>query len=446
MNDHGGPLSRRRLLRALGGLGMGVGGAALLAGATGCLAGPSIDEPPAPKGTKVEGDLTVVTPADAASQVVYERVYDVFRRKYPDVNLITQYISGATWPEFFEAIAVRIAGGKSPDVIRIAIEGARVFTGRKLLVPLDAYIDRDADELADFFDDVHPRLMTSVTEEISPDGRTYYLPGGFNPMVMWCNKETFGAAGVDVPEDGWTWDDFRSGAERLAAVSKFGCYVQAAYFGGIMPWALTNGGNVMNADWTVSTVNSAETVEAVEFMKALVDDGLSPKPGGTFNAVAASAQGGLPMFGGTRSSLVGIRQQKLQSKIKAVAWPANKKAGTPIGVLGFPILSQSRNKEAGWAFAKTLASAEANQIIARDAPIFVPPRRSAAESADYQFDAPERMAATYETIEYGTTLPCPEKNGLIEQEIIDNLSQVLAGNLQPGPALDQLHEAITGLL
>ena len=100
----------------------------------------------------------------------------------------------------------------------------------------------------------------------SPDGQTYFIPGGYNTMVMYCNTAVFEEAGVELPETDWTWDEFSSG-RRDQGVQR-----------GVPPSdrvrlrlrqhhavVAHERGEHDGADWTTATFNTPEAVAAAEF-------------------------------------------------------------------------------------------------------------------------------------------------------------------------------------
>ena len=42
------------------------------------------------------------------------------------------------------------------------------------------------------------------------EGKTWAIPSGMNPLVVYYNQDLFDQYGVPYPENGWTWDDFLS--------------------------------------------------------------------------------------------------------------------------------------------------------------------------------------------------------------------------------------------
>jgi ABC-type glycerol-3-phosphate transport system substrate-binding protein len=74
-------------------------------------------------------------------------------------------------------------------------------------------------------------------------------------------------------------------------------YVDPTHMFFFQPWALANGGTLLNADWTKSTLNMPQTIEAARFAQSLVLKGYSPKPGDSFDVVTEFAANNLAIFG-----------------------------------------------------------------------------------------------------------------------------------------------------
>ncbi|GHO96887.1 sugar ABC transporter substrate-binding protein [Reticulibacter mediterranei] len=439
---HDNSLSRRSFVRGMSYTGLTALGASSILAACGGDSGADESSKPAPKGSKVSGALTLVYMGTAEQQKSWNALFELFRKDYPDVKFTAKGIPSSNWAAFFDTVSTQIAGGQVPDVIQVATEGQRLFASRGLVEPIDAYLARDKDELADFFSDIHPNLV-KWNKMSSPDGKTYYLPGEFNTMCMWYNADMFQKVGVDEPNDSWKWDDFMAAAKKLTVPGKVFGYVAAPeYFASIMPWLLTNGASTLNADWTKSTVNTPQAVEAAKFMRSMVEQQISPAPGGTFDAFTATAQGKLAMFGGGRWPVISMRNLNMVSKMKIVAWPQKTQKGSPIGWNAYPIMKASKNKEAAWAFVKFITSKKASEYFSQQGGTIVPPRKSVATSDVFLANAPAGSEKLYEALEYSTPIPSPDKGNLVQKDIEDTWKQLLSGNVPVEQALAQLDQKI----
>lgn len=435
-------LGRRSFLKGVGYSGLALAGTSLLAA---CGGSSTSSSQIAPKGSKISGSLTLAYLGTADQQVVWKKLFALFQQKYPDVQLTAQANDSNNWAVYFNSISTQIAGGKIPDVVQVATEGQRLFASRGLVEPLDAYLARDKDEMASFYADTPANLLQLVAQS-SPGGKTYYLPDVYNPMCIWYNIEMFQKAGVDEPDDTWTWDDFLKISRKIAKPGIYGMYAQPTYFTGIMPWVLTNGGNVLNADWSKSTVTDPAVVEALAFMRQLVSEGISPAPGGSFDPYGAMAQGKLAMFGGGCWPIINIRSLNMVKKVKIVAWPRKVKQGSPLGFNAYPIMKASQNKEAAWAFAKFMTSQEANTYLVQNGGTGVPLSKTIVNSSAFLDNTPKGMDKLYPALQYGTLLPAPNKENVMELAIDNVSSQVLTGNVSPQQGMSQLDQQITAAL
>lgn len=427
--------SRRAVLKRSGQLGAAVAIAGATGGIDAMLA--SAKAPVLLQDVKPSGKVKLLYQSVAPKE---EERFAKFHELYPDIEIEAVTVEGDTWAEFGDAVATRIAGGESFDVLVIATEGQRVFASRGLLDPIDDLLERDAAEMKDFFDDVHPRLLEFTRTLSSPDGKTYVLPGEFNTMGIWFNKKVFADAGVAEPTAGWTWDDFNKAARALTKPGEvFGMHVSGALFASVMPWLLTNGASPLSADWTTSTINTPEAAEAAAQMRQLIADGVSPEPGGEFDAFTTFAQGGLAMVGAGRWIWPSMVDAGVTDHIDVVQWPAKTGPGSPVGWKSYPIMSSTKNREAAWALAKYFTSKDAAEFLQYE----VSARKSVALDPAFLATMPAGFGTFYNALDYATPVPGTDNGALIQHDIEDTFDQILIGNLEPAAALADLDSKIT---
>ncbi|WP_207782194.1 ABC transporter substrate-binding protein [Phytoactinopolyspora limicola] len=391
--------------------------------------------------------LTFVYFGDATQQEAFQQLFDRFNESYPDVGLEAQGIAADDWAGFVNTVATRVAGGQSPDIIQIATEGQRLLAARDILEPLDSYMEADADVIEDYLADIDPNLHEWNTRYASHDGRTYYVPGGYNTVCMWINKETFEAAGVPLPGDDWTWDEFMSAAEQIKANT--GAYMLpmgSGYFTDIMPWLLTNGASTFNDDWDEPTYNTPAAIEAVEFCREMVARELAPEPGGAFEVGEAFSRGELAALAGGRWPVLEMRRLDIVDKVKIVPMPQNTGHGSPIGWDAWPITKGSEHKEDAWTFIKYMTSTEASSFYASIGGTIVPARLSVANSPDFLDNAPEGSEKLAEAVSYATPIPSPERGAEAQTVIQEAWGRVVTGTAGASEALDQANQQLAELL
>jgi multiple sugar transport system substrate-binding protein len=394
---------------------------------------------PAPTGT-----LTFIHEGAADLIAIINGVISLFEKRYPRVHVRSTIIPGGgttgNWGQYFDALVTQIAGGRIPDTVWMATEGLRVFESHGLLYPIDGLIERDRKELDAYFKDLPPVVFGSWDKLASP-GHRYELPTQFNTMGIWYNADLFSQAGVPEPKTGWTWDDFHAIATKLTQQGKvYGMYVtNASTFVGPMPWLVTNGASPMNGSWTKATIDTPQAIEAAEFMRQLVSEGISPAPGGQFDPFGAMAQGKLAMFGAGWWPLPTMKKLGMLKKVGIAPWPVKRAEGSPVGWNMYPIFKASHNKEAAWTLAKYMTSVEAMTYIGTRG-ITLPLRRSIVGHALKQ--GPKGGINLYRVLEHATPTPSPNKAAVIQTDIEDTFGQILTGNVKAADALPALNKRI----
>lgn len=431
MNGNGG-FDRRTLLRGSMLAGLGILGAGSLAG---CSGGDS-------------DKLILAYNGDATQQKAFQALFDEFQKQHPKIQMKATGIAAGDWGTFANTVSTQIAGGKKFDVVDVATEGQLLLASKKVLEPLDSLIAKDSDVTDEFFAAIPEQLGKWTKTYGSPDGKTYYIPGGYNTVGMYLNKEVFSDAGVELPETDWTWDDFRSAAEQVKV--KTGAYFYAAGYGfpfqDILPWLLTNGTSTLNDDWNKCLLGDDAAIEAATFLKDLIADGLSPKPGGEFDAPTQFARGKLAAMPGGRYTVLDINRIEMTDKTRVVNFPSKVSNGTPVGWDGWPIFADSEKQDDAWVFLKWMMSPESSQFYAEHGGTNVPVRREVAESKEFLANAPEGSELIGKAIEFGTPIPSPAQGAKIDDVITSAWQAAILGTKDVAEALTAASKKVDALL
>ena len=400
-------------------------------------------------GTPESGDLTFVYLGDANQQKAFNALFAVFNKKYPDIKLKAQGIPAGNWADYSNTVATRLAGGQKIDIIQVATEGQRMFASKGVLEDLGPFIKQDQALVDDYWADINPKLKQFNEEFASgPNGETLFIPGGFNTMGMYLNKKVFDAAGVPIPADGnWTWDEYFAAGKQIK--EKTGAYIQAAgsgYFIDAMPWLTTNGASTFNADWSTPTFDSAAAVESAEFARKLVEEGLSPEPGGQFDVEAAYKQGKLASLTGGRWPNLGIRNLDMVADTVVVNWPTKTGNGSPVGWDAWNISNKSENKAAAWTFIKFLMSKEAGEYFASIGGTIVPARESVAASSFFTDNAPEGSIRLSEAMSYATPIPSIDRGAEAQKVIEEAWLTIISGQGEAKTTLDAAQTKLESLV
>jgi multiple sugar transport system substrate-binding protein len=391
-----------------------------------------------------------ITPKDFGQTTKYLAAFT--KQTGIKVNPFTTNTATNTWVAVFQEVSTRLAGGQPMDSAYIATEGMLLFEKRGVLEPLDSYIAGDQPAINNFYADVSPNMLANFRRLDNINGHTYFIPIGYNVMSMWYNRAVFKQVGLPEPTPGWTWDDFERAATKITSgSSRLGYAIGAPVpgpFTDVYPWVLTNGGAILNADQTQCVAGSPAAVEAATFVRGLVAKKLVNQPGGSYNAFAAAASGHLGMFGGGiwPNSNIPLTQAEINNQFAIVPWPQKTASGTPVGVGGFPMFKNTKNKKALWEFIKFTISTEFQSGPVVNFGGDMPIRQSVARSAPFLKNFPPGTEHFSDELAYSTMIVGVPNGSAVENEISTIWEQILTGAIAPPDGMKSMQTNVAQLM
>lgn len=259
-------MSRRRYF---GGIAAVTGG--LLAAACDLGAGPTVTTQSKPAVT-----IRVLTTLDAPSEVldaIWQEVGARFAEEQPHLTLERHDfgVLGAPWDPrpLHELIRELVAAGELADIFQTISTLTGLYFTEGALLGLSHYAKRDGYDLTDYW----PAVLTASRWQ----GELLALPIEVSPKLLYCNTELFAQAGVTIPAQAWSWEDFLAAARKLtdreAAEPVYGFTPFSAFdYVDTLPWLWGNGGAMFSADLRRSLVAQPEAQAALQW---LVDLGLA---------------------------------------------------------------------------------------------------------------------------------------------------------------------------
>ena len=185
-----------------------------------------------------------------------------FEAANENIDLVVDVVS---WNDIYTVVNTRISNNDAPDILNIDVFADYQADG--LLLPAKDYIS----------DETYAKFYQSFLDQSVVDGTVWAVPDLASARAMYYNKDILDEVGVAVPT---TWDELVDVANKIVE----------HYNGEVYPWGVdmttdegqacfsyyiwNNGGNFTDAEgnWTL---NSAENVEAIEFIVGMVKDGLT---------------------------------------------------------------------------------------------------------------------------------------------------------------------------
>jgi ABC-type sugar transport system, periplasmic component len=132
-----------------------------------------------------------------------------FFKRYPDMKWQVDF--GVEWETYWTKLQTLIAGGAPLDMAWMHDTRSALFASQGLLEPLDDYLSKD---IPDGWPDA---FYQSQVESFKYQGKQYGFPYDFATGGFFVNLDWFKKAGVDVPDESWSYDDLLEAGKRLTA-------------------------------------------------------------------------------------------------------------------------------------------------------------------------------------------------------------------------------------
>jgi len=388
------------------------------------------------------------------AEVGNQAIADGFMAEHPGVTVDLLPISGENWGTYYANLATTIAAGERPDIAFTASEGIKFLAENGLVVPVNQYLQDDPEASA-LRDDIAPELIASFSfgDEITA------LPWGWNNMVVYYNQDVFDEAGLSYPSADWTWDEFRETAEALTAdtdgdgsTDRYGfAWASNEIFPGVLPWIANAGGNLVNDDVTAATANSPEVIQAVTFLKGLLDDGIAAAPSPMGDIFTAFQNGSVAMFGAGRWPIASFVPNGFD-RFDIQLYPTGDTYQTVVGAGGYAILSSTPDPDLAWELQKYTVSVPVQDALigTPEAPgDAIPTLRSSAQKAVEAGIPPASTNLYYGSVDDHlalTPFPAPAKYSEYESTVLRHLQLIFAGEVSVEDGLGALQQDLTAVI
>ena len=178
---------------------------------------------------------------------------------------VTLVVDVASWADIYTVVNTRIANGEAPDLLNIDVFAD--YQADDLLLPVDEWVSAET----------YAKFYPAFLEQSVVDGTVWAVPDLASCRALYYNVDILNEVGVEVPT---TWDELTDVCQKIYDF----------YGGEVYPWGVdmttdegqacfayyiwNNGGDFTDAEgnWTL---NSAENVEAIEYIVGMVKAGLT---------------------------------------------------------------------------------------------------------------------------------------------------------------------------
>jgi multiple sugar transport system substrate-binding protein len=309
--------------------------------ADGSAAGMEIDEEAISGEVRLSGGRS-----SDAEETLLEETLAAFSEKYPNIEVIYEPIAS----DYATNMIGQFSAQDPPDLFYVGATGeAAPWIEQELLQPLDDYLAGNPEiGLEHFF----PGLLAPFQRE----GSTYGLPKDASPLALFVNPDMLAEADVEIPT---TWDELTDAAEALTAGDVTGLCLGAE----IQRWGAfiyQNGGAIYPDDLTEMTLDSPETVGALDYLLGLHESGAMQTPaeiGATWCGEAFGTEKAAMTMEGNWM-VPALENDFPDTPYEMAELPAGEQQGNLAFTVAYSMGVDSKNKDAAWVLLQYLTGQE----------------------------------------------------------------------------------------
>ncbi len=222
--------------------------------------------------------------------------------EYPHLEVEILPNPGGDW---HSKVLTWIAAGELPDVYMADSSYIPLYVEAGGLTNLTPFVEGE-----DGFDP-YETFYPSVYENGFYQGEPYLLAKDYSTVAIYANKRLFDAAGIELPEEGWTYDDLLDIAMQLTLdangnnaaspdfdpdnIVQYGMDNRGGWWRGFQTTVYSFGSHTIAEDGSTfdGYMNSPETIAALEWMRDAIHVwSVSP----TSNWIEALPSGVMPLY------------------------------------------------------------------------------------------------------------------------------------------------------
>jgi len=284
-----------------------------------------------------------------------------FKELYPDIDV---KFTVFPYNEYRDKLLVAAAAGNPPEISVVDQIWNPEFSAAGFIIPLDDYVAQSQSVKRENY-------FAGAWDSALFQGKLYGVPFDVGVWALnYYNKDFFRKAGLDPEKPPVTWDEFYEVAKKMTGGEQWGtalwvgkgdaiqCITDALIF--------SNGGSVLNADFTQCVLDQPPAIGAMEFFKKL--QAVNP-PGEVARTEEDSFQlftaGKVGMFwyGEWGQDTVNARAPEMDWACTNFPKPADGQSIGTFGGWNMVIYKNAPNKDAAWKFIEYWTSREVNEKV-----------------------------------------------------------------------------------
>lgn len=381
---------------------------------------------------KASGNVTMwIYPIDPTNEAAYwkPKVAE-FEKKYSKVHV---KVVVQPWANRDEQLTTAIAGGKGPDVVYLIPDQLPQYASNGSLSDVSDVIAKDKSD-----------FRSNAIKAMTYNGKLYGVPLLMSATTLTVNTKVMKAAGISEPPK--TWDDVLADAPKLKRAG----YYTTEYDGSpdetlngtFYPLLWEAGGDVLTKDGKHAAFNSQAGVDALTFVKKLVDGGYVPKDALTTMPKAETSPTGQGKVAFLFSGGVAGLPTTVPKSDWAIYPPLKDKVSVGYGTVGgLSVLDGSKNKSAAKVWVQWATSTAQMKIYDKQHSYY-----ATRNSVGTLFTGNSLNAAEEKTLPSMTVGSINLKSRQLMDLIKPHIQAALLGKTSPKKALDAAAKDVNGLL
>ena len=389
-----------------------------------------------------EGQVLTVVTWDTTTTPYLIAQKEAFEASHPGVTI--EYVDAGTGNEYEVKVNTLLSGGDTSDVIMLKENDQVVkWQSQGFAAPLTDYIA-----------DYDMSGFVGIEKNYAIDGVQYGIPFRSDFWVLFYNKDLFEAAGVDLPTNDMTWDQYAELAKKMTDKEKdiYGTHYHT-WLSTVANWAVCDGkytladGTYDNLLYFYKLYQDLEDYGACMTYADLKASGLK---------YAAAFENGnvamLPMGYWLVSTLINdikAGNASLNWGIVAVPHADGVAAGSSFGnMTGAMINAKSEQKDLAWEYISWLGGPEGAKATASVGarPAWVSEEIADAMAAVDGFPADDNSKAALLPVSVAMEWPVGEKVPDIKTIVNEEHSLIMAREVTPEEGIEEMNERVAELL
>lgn len=365
-----------------------------------------------------------------------------FEEKNPGIKVNVQV---TPWDQYWPKLEASALGGSMPDVFQMHSQDIGKYSEGDVLMELNDFVDESEEiDLSKYPEDIVEIFTTD-------DDRVLAMPRDYDTIGLWYNKEIFDEAGIDYPDETWTWDTLLDTAIELTDEEEdiYGLLAPVNNQEGYYSYLYQNDGYVLNEDKTESGFRDSDTIEAMQWYVDLsLEHSVSPTAAQFADndemVYFQSGRAALATFG-TWKATPFIANEYTAQNIDVAPLPAGKTNATIYNGVGNSVAANTDHPEEALKFLEFMSSAVGQQILGEEGVVF-PAHEDVRDSYIEAYPQYDLEPVLIDQLEHAVIKPYSKQTKVWDDAENDIILSVFSGERTMEEAADEMVTAIENVL